>query len=217
MADNSGKKALFFHLPATLRLFPLCLGLTMAQPLAADEVYKYIASDGTVTYSYLKPSSGSYKRLQPNCLLSYIGCAMSHADWSRVPLNRDAYQELIYEVATRHGVDPALVRALIHAESNFNNRALSRAGAQGLMQLMPNTQKRFGVSNPYNVGQNVEAGTRLLKSLLVRYQNNIKYAAAAYNAGEEAVEHYGGVPPYEETQNYVRRVTVLYARYRKVG
>ena len=85
------------------------------------------------------------------------------------------------------------------------------------MQLMPATQKRFGVKNPYNVGQNVEAGTKLLKNLLVRYRNNIKFVAAAYNAGETAVERYQGVPPYEETQNYVRRVTQLYARYRKMG
>lgn len=189
--------------------------LSVASP--ADEIFKYVDADGTVTYSAFKPRSGAFEKIEPNCLLSYLGCELSRADWSRIPLNTTAYQELIVEVTSRHGVDPALVRALIHAESNFNHQAKSRAGAQGLMQLMPATQSRYGVNNPYDVGQNIEAGTRLLKSLLVRYQNNIKFAAAAYNAGEKAVERYQGVPPYEETQNYVRRVTQLYGRYRRQG
>ncbi|HEY0721709.1 MAG TPA: lytic transglycosylase domain-containing protein [Gammaproteobacteria bacterium] len=187
---------------------------TCAVSARADEIFKYVAADGTVTYSAFKPQSGSFKKLEPSCLLSYIGCEQSHADWSHVPLNHAAYRQLITDTASRHGVDPALLRALIHAESNFNHQALSRAGAQGLMQLMPQTQKQFGVKDPYNVGENVEAGTRLLKRLLVKYRNDFKMAAAAYNAGEEAVERYRGVPPYEETQNYVRRVSQLYSRYR---
>jgi soluble lytic murein transglycosylase-like protein len=193
-------------------IVPLLLG-----PLTAggDEIFKYVAADGTVTYSAFKPRNGAFEKLEPTCLLSYIGCDLARSDWSRVPLNHTAYRQLILDVATRHKVDPALVRALIHAESNFNHEALSRAGAQGLMQLMPETQKLFGVKNPYNVGQNVDAGTRLLKQLLVKYRNDIKFAAAAYNAGETAVERYRGVPPYEETQNYVRRVSQLYSRYRQ--
>lgn len=193
--------------------------ILLARPLAAegDEIFKYVAPDGTVTYSAFKPRSGAFEKLEPSCLLSYIGCELARSDWSHIPLNRTAYQQLIIDAATRHSVDPALVRALIHAESNFNHEALSRAGAQGLMQLMPQTQKLFGVKNPYHVGQNVEAGTRLLKQLLVKYHNNVKFAAAAYNAGEKAVERYRGVPPYEETQNYVRRVTQLYSRYRQPG
>lgn len=217
MGDNFSKPLSVLTLPTLRRVVCLCLGLLFSLPLVADDIYKYVAADGTVTYSYLKPRSGTFEQLEPNCLISYIGCELSRSDWSRVPLNLSAYNELIYNVATRHGVEPALVRALIHAESNFNHQAVSRAGAQGLMQLMPATQKRFGVKNPYNVGQNVEAGTRLLKSLLLRYKNNIKFAAAAYNAGETAVERYQGVPPYEETQNYVRRVSQLYSRYRKEG
>jgi len=207
------------HYTTRSRTAPLLalLLLVPAPHVAGDEIYKYVAPDGTVTYSAFKPRTGTYKRLEPSCLLSYIGCNLSHADWSRIPLNHTAYRQLIVEVATRHKVDPALVRALIHAESNFNHTALSRAGAQGLMQLMPETQRLFGVKNPYHVGQNIEAGTRLLKQLLVKYRNDIKLAAAAYNAGEKAVERYRGVPPYEETQNYVRRVTLLYSRYRKSG
>jgi len=191
--------------------------LSCSMNASADEIFKYVAADGTVTYSAFKPRSGSFEKLEPNCLLSYIGCDLARADWNHVPLNHTAYRQLITDVASRHGVDPALVRALIHAESNFNEQALSRAGAQGLMQLMPVTQKKFGVKNPYNVGQNVDAGTRLLKQLLVKYRNDVKIAAAAYNAGIDAVERYRGVPPYEETQNYVRRVTILYSRYRQHG
>ncbi len=193
--------------------------LLLAGPLKAfgDEIFKYMAADGTVTYSAFKPTSGAFEKLEPNCLLSYIGCDLARSDWSTVPLNLTAYQQLIADAARRHKVDPALVRALIHAESNFNHQALSRAGAQGLMQLMPETQRQFGVKNPYNEAQNIEAGTRLLKQLLVKYGNNVKIAAAAYNAGIDAVERYRGIPPYEETQNYVRRVTQLYSRYRHPG
>lgn len=196
----------------------LTVALTLVtEPATAADIYKYVAADGTVTYSAFKPRRGSFEKLQPSCLLAYIGCDLARSDWSRVPLNHSAYRQLIADAASRHGVDPALLRALIHAESNFNHQAVSRAGAQGLMQLMPQTQKLFGVKDPYNVGQNVEAGTRLLKQLLMKYRNDIKIAAAAYNAGEKAVERYRGVPPYEETQNYVRRVSQLYTRYRKPG
>ncbi len=187
--------------------------LVVAGPAAADKIYKYVDRSGTVTYSAQKPLAGPYQRLEPSCLFSYLGCALSHADWNRVPLNHSAYREQIEYAARMHDVDPALVRAVVHAESNFNYNAVSRAGAQGLMQLMPDTQRLFGVSDPFNVRQNLDAGTRLFKSLLKRYRNNIKLAAAAYNAGTSAVERYKGIPPYEETKNYVRRVSQLYVRY----
>jgi len=195
----------------------LVVVLLAAPPAGGDEIFKYVAADGTVTYSAFKPQNGAFKKLEPTCLLSYIGCDLARSDWSAVPLNHTAYRQLVAKMARRYHVDPALVRALIHAESNFNRQALSRAGAQGLMQLMPETQRRFGVKNPYNEIQNVDAGTRLLKQLLLKYRNNVKIAAAAYNAGVDAVERYRGVPPYEETQNYVRRVTQLYSRYRRSG
>jgi soluble lytic murein transglycosylase-like protein len=180
----------------------------------ADGIYKFVAEDGTVSYSDNKPRNGPYKRLEPTCLVSYIGCFMSRSDWRRVPLNRAAYRDQITEIARKHGVDPALVRAMVHAESNFNKTAISRAGAQGLMQLMPATQQKFGVSNPYDVTQNLNGGTALVKVLLGKYKYDIKLVAAAYNAGETAVTRYKGIPPYEETRNYVKRVTLLYARYR---
>ncbi|MDH5784444.1 MAG: lytic transglycosylase domain-containing protein [Chromatiales bacterium] len=193
----------------------ICALLLIALP-SQGEIYKYV-HNGVVTYSADKPNRGVYESLQPSCLLSYIGCDLARSDWSHVKLNHNAYRDLIIQIATRHQVDAALVRAVVHAESNFNHRALSKAGAEGLMQLMPDTQKRLNVQDPYNVWENIDGGTRLLKQLLKRYDNNIKHATAAYNAGVTAVEKYRGIPPYEETKNYVARVEKLYTRYKAVN
>ncbi|MNN81932.1 Soluble lytic murein transglycosylase precursor [compost metagenome] len=107
-----------------------------------------------------------------------------------------------------------MVRAIIHAESAFNPTALSRAGAQGLMQLMPATARRFGVTDAYDSGQNIRGGVKYLSWLLRRFNGDLTLAAAGYNAGEGAVDRHGGVPPYRETQYYVRRVAQLADRYR---
>lgn len=190
--------------------------LLAALPAAASEIYRYTAPDGTVTYSQDKPRSLHYEKLEPSCLMSYLGCRLSGSDWSRVPLNHRDYHHPIRQVAERHGLEPALVRAVVHAESNFNHKAVSRAGAQGLMQLMPRTQQKLGVRDPFDVQENLDGGTRLLKELLARYRNDIRLAAAAYNAGPDAVERHRGIPPYPETRNYVRRVTQLYSRYKEL-
>ena len=107
-----------------------------------------------------------------------------------------------------------LPRAIIHAESSFNPRAVSRVGAQGLMQLMPATAERFGVSDAFDAGQNIRGGVQYLAWLLKRFDGNLTLAAAGYNAGEGAVDKYDGVPPYKETQRYVQRVGLLADRYR---
>jgi len=193
---------------------PLAALLLLSAPCQADDIYKYVDRDGTVTYSSFKPRGIAYEKFEPNCIYTYLGCALSNSDWNRVPLNHAAYKEQISAAARRHGVDAALIRAVVHAESNFNHRAVSRAGAQGLMQLMPQTQDKLGVSNPYHIVENIDAGTRLLKSLLRRY-GSVRMAAAAYNAGPDAVERYQGIPPYKETNNYVRRVSLLYTRYKE--
>ncbi|MEN8171150.1 MAG: lytic transglycosylase domain-containing protein [Pseudomonadota bacterium] len=179
------------------------------------EVYKYV-NNGITTYSAEKPERGAFESLKPSCLLSYIGCELAGSDWSRIKLNHHSFNDLIEQSARNHAVDAALIRAVIHAESNFNHQAKSKAGAEGLMQLMPATQKLLQVVNPYNARENIDGGTRLLKQLLKKYDNNIKHATAAYNAGETAVKRYRGVPPYEETQNYVKRVAQLYSRYRSL-
>lgn len=117
---------------------------------------------------------------------------------------------MISQVAKKHGVDEKLVKALIQQESGFNPKAVSHCGAKGLMQLMPSTAKTLGVSDPYNPVQNVEGGVKHLKWLLSKYNGNVILALAAYNAGSGAVDKYDGVPPYAETQNYVKKILANY-------
>jgi len=119
---------------------------------------------------------------------------------------------IVRDAAERHKVDPALVQAVISTESGWNPHAVSSKGAVGLMQLIPETARRFGGGNLFDPAQNVEAGTTYLKSLLDRYNGDLTKSLAAYNAGEHAVDNSGGVPPYWETQRYVRKVTAAYFR-----
>ena len=124
----------------------------------------------------------------------------------------DRIDKIVNDAAARHEVDPALVKAVINTESGWNPAAISRKGAVGLMQLIPGTAQRFGVGNPFDPAQNVEAGTSYLKTLLDRYNGDLSKSLAAYNAGEGVVDRVGGVPWYPETQRYVRKVTDAYFR-----
>jgi soluble lytic murein transglycosylase-like protein len=123
---------------------------------------------------------------------------------------QDPMDRIVQEAAQRHKVDPALVKAVISTESDWNPRAVSRKGAEGLMQLIPETAERFGVGNPMDPVQNVEGGTTYLRWLLDRYNGDLRKTLAAYNAGEGAVDQSGGVPRYRETQQYVQKVTHAY-------
>jgi soluble lytic murein transglycosylase-like protein len=122
------------------------------------------------------------------------------------------YDPLITETATRQGVPPALVKAVIAAESAFNSQAVSRKGAQGLMQLMPATAASLGVRDAFEPDQNVAGGTSYLRAMIDRY-GDLSRALAAYNAGPKAVDRYGGIPPYRETRAYVDRVLTYYRHY----
>jgi soluble lytic murein transglycosylase-like protein len=122
------------------------------------------------------------------------------------------FDGLIRRMARMHGLSPALVKAVIRAESNFDPDARSHKGAMGLMQLMPGTARAMGVDDPWLVEENVQGGTRYLRSMVNRY-GDVRLALAAYNAGPEAVDRYGDVPPFEETQEYVRRVLAYYRSY----
>ena len=125
---------------------------------------------------------------------------------SRNSEDRVDLEALIGDAARRHEVSPELIRAVIRQESGFNPFAVSRKGAQGLMQLMPQTARRLGVKDVFDPAENVQAGVKYLRQLLDRYEGDERLALAAYNAGEGAVDKYGGVPPYAETQDYVRRI-----------
>ena len=127
-----------------------------------------------------------------------------------VSSNKSQLLGMISQISQKHGVDENLVKALIKQESGFNTRAKSKAGAMGLMQLMPATANSLGVKDPFNPVQNVEGGVKYLKSMLNKYNGNIILALAAYNAGPGAVDKYDGVPPYKETQNYVKNVLANY-------
>jgi soluble lytic murein transglycosylase-like protein len=121
------------------------------------------------------------------------------------------FNSLIDQAGEKYGVDPALIRAVMGQESRFKPTARSNKNAQGLMQLIPDTAKRFGITNPYDPRQNIDGGTHYLSWLLTRFEGNVRLALAGYNAGENAVKKYGNqVPPYKETRQYVRKITAAY-------
>ncbi len=128
------------------------------------------------------------------------------------PTSRSEINELIDKYAEQAGLDVDFVKAVINQESGFNPNATSKCGAMGLMQLMPSTAKGLGVTNAYDPEQNIQGGTKYLKGLMDRFDNNKSLALAAYNAGPNAVKKYGGIPPYQETQNYVKNVLGKYER-----
>jgi len=130
-----------------------------------------------------------------------------------MPTSGDPYLDrIIFRAGGRHGVDPRFIHAVIWQESKYKPAAISHAGAQGVMQLMPATARRFGCTDPQDVSANVEAGTKYLSWLLKRFNGDVSLALAGYNAGEGAVDKYNGVPPFNETQNYVRKIVASYGQ-----
>lgn len=180
------------------------------------QVYSYV-QDGVRHYTSARPSGNfsALKTIQYSYIETCYACgSRPGVNFGKVRLNTSAYGDEISAASKRYGVDEAVVRAIIHAESAFNPRALSRVGAQGLMQLMPATARRFGVGDAFDAAENIRGGVQYLAWLLKRFDGNVKLAAAGYNAGEGAVDRYKGIPPYAETQRYVERVGLLAARYR---
>ena len=180
-------------------------------------VYRIVRTDGSVEYTNLRPATG-VKGHAVTVLFSYIATCVacdlrSPIRWGSVALNLTAYADSIRAASIEYGVDEAFLRAIIHAESAFNPRALSIKGAQGLMQLMPGTASDMGVLDAFNTEQNIRGGARYLALLLHDFGGNEQLAAAAYNAGPGAVQRYNGVPPYAETVVYVERVGTLRKRY----
>ena len=189
-----------------------------ASRLVQGQVYSYI-KDGVRHYTSKRPkglaNASAVRTIKYSFMETCYACsARPGVNFGSIRLNMDAYRDEIAAAARQHGVEEAIVRAIIHAESAYNPNALSRVGAQGLMQLMPATARRFGVSNAFDAGQNIQGGVQYLAWLLKRFNGDLTLAAAGYNAGEGAVDKYKGVPPYSETQRYVQRVALLAQRYR---
>lgn len=177
-------------------------------------VYKIVKVDGITEYTNVRPHRGAYKVLFTYISTCYACNVDSTIDWGNTPLNLTAYHDEIDDAARQYAIDPALLRAVIHAESAFNPNALSDKGAQGLMQLMPGTASDLGVANPFDAGQNIRGGAHYLSSLLKQFGGDERRATAAYNAGPKNVQKYGDVPPFDETRVYVQRVATLHQRYR---
>jgi soluble lytic murein transglycosylase-like protein len=203
--------------PRLILAFSIMLGgiLASVQPASA-QIASVTANDGRRMFVNAEPPVvvAKLSASRPTNRAIYLGGEISFTGQDRpaMYLDRDGADKLVREAAERHKVDPALVRAVIETESNWNSTAKSRKGAMGLMQLIPSTAQRFGVNDAFNPGQNVDAGVRYLKVLLERYNGNLDLALAAYNAGEGAVDRAGGVPAYRETRNYVQRVQDAYFR-----
>ncbi len=177
-------------------------------------VYKVSRANGIVEYTNVKPRDHSPVEVLFTYIATCSACDVhSPIDWNHTALNLLAYHDEVVTAALQFGVPEALLRAVIHAESAFNPNALSSKGAQGLMQLMPDTATDLGVVNPWDAAENIRGGAQYLAQLLKHFNGDERLAAAAYNSGEANVRKYAGVPPFDETQVYVERVGTLRQRY----
>jgi soluble lytic murein transglycosylase-like protein len=202
---------------ATPAAFAPALPTVKPEPPKRGAVYKIARADGSVEYTNIASrAQGSNAKILFSYIITCYACNVhSRVDFNTVALHLNDYDDEIRAAAAHNGISEALLRAVIHAESAFNPRALSYKGAQGLMQLMPGTAGDLGVTDAFDIGQNIRGGAQYLASLLRDFGGNVSLAAAAYNAGEGAVRKYNGVPPFDETQVYVKRVALLRERYMK--
>ncbi len=190
----------------------LALGLTGFSTLAHSTIYRYIYPHGRLVFTD-KPKHAGYIRLERTSK-GWTPVKPRHS-WK---YNRKKFSPSIERAAAKYQLSQHLLHAVIRVESAYDPNALSKAGAQGLMQLMPATANRFGVNDPYNPYQNINGGSEYLKHLLELFDNNLTLALAAYNAGEGAVKRYNNrIPPYKETQNYVKKVLKHYNRLARAG
>ncbi|MGZ8222461.1 MAG: lytic transglycosylase domain-containing protein [Methylobacter sp.] len=188
------------------QIFAVILTTLLISNEALADIYKFIDTDGRIYYTD-KPRNSLYKRIIRTRPATYAK-ALPY-----MGVNKQKFADLIAEAANRHQVDVRLLHAVIQAESAYDAGAISSAGAVGLMQLMPDTARRYGVVNRTDPVQNIDGGTHYLKDLLKMFDSNLDLAVAAYNAGENAViRHNNSIPPYPETQNYVKIVKALYYR-----
>lgn len=183
-------------------------GLSLAPAAQADsQIFRYVAPDGSIHYANA-PMTGNYR---PYSIRADVGFSRLRPGKP----SRSHYYSIIDKTARDHQMDPALIRAVVKAESDYDPRAVSSAGALGLMQLMPGTAQDLAVNNPFDPEENVRGGVQYLRYLLTRFNGNTSLALAAYHAGEQNVERHNGVPPIEATQTYVKRVLNFHKKYRQ--
>lgn len=188
------------------RLIVYMITMLVTLPALAD-VYKYTAPDGSVYYTDEPKKGFKYKLIIRSKPRNYARAV------KYLKKNKRKYSPMIAEAASKYKIDEKLLHAVIQTESAYDPNAVSSAGAVGLMQLMPETAKRYGVKDRKDAQQNIDGGTRYLKDLLKMFNSNLKLAVASYNAGEGAVKKYNNsIPPYPETQNYVKQVLALYRK-----
>ena len=183
-----------------------CLGLVPLHPQEASaDIYKRVDRFGVIHYTNV-PTDKRFYRVVIREMPSISAVPGYRVEPSRSRVESRVFDPIIANVSRRYNVEQALVKAMIKAESGFQPNAVSPKGARGLMQLMPGTAQMHGVRNIHEPRDNIDGGVQHLRMLLDRYRNNVVLALAAYNAGEGWVDQYGGIPPFEETRNYVQRV-----------
>ena len=193
----------------------MLLGGCLAMSVSA-QVYKFTDDRGIVNYTNIAPPENqAFETLRFPCYAADPKCR--GISWEKIALNTRAFDREIRSAASSNGIEESLIRAIIHAESAYQPDAVSPKGAQGLMQLMPATQRTLAVSDALDPAANISGGSLYLSQLLQAFKGDISLATAAYNAGPAAVQKYGGIPPYEETREYVRRVEILHRRYQQAG
>ncbi len=195
----------------------MMFSLLSVQTLASNtdrnsQVFKYQSKTGVTSFSDIEPIDMYYEVIKAGC---YACRVSSQVDWYNTKLYPEQYFDEIEYASHLYQVDANLIRAIIHAESHFRKDVISKQGALGLMQLMPETAKELGVRNPFIAEQNIRGGTKHLAKLFKKYYGDIRLVAAAYNSGEGTVKKYNGVPPYPETKVYIERVEILHKRYRQ--
>jgi soluble lytic murein transglycosylase len=190
----------------------IMLFLLGISPVKAD-IYRYVDANGAVHFTNApqytnRPNkkNWSFYRKETRSAATVANVSMPHA-----------FSDIIRQHAASYRLEEALVRAVIKAESNYNPYSISKKGAQGLMQLIPSTARLMQVSDPFDPAQNIRGGSNYLRLMLDQFNGNLDLALAAYNAGPNAVQRHGGIPPYEETRNYVQRVRRYLEQYRRAG
>ena len=195
-----------------LSIFFSLLGLTLYSHSIYAGYYVYQMPDGTRVITDRPKHNRTFKLVKKSQNVVGVGQSVTARVSIEPSADANKFDDLINTVSKKHGMDPALIKAVVHTESYFNPNATSRVGASGLMQLMPQTAEIYGVFDLYSPMKNLDAGVRHLRYLLKRYKNRLSMALAAYNAGETAVRYYNGIPPYKETRRYIKKV-IQYQSY----